>query len=416
MGEAKRRKKKESNYGKDDPQLINLRVPPEVTDPYDDVNVLVGAGGSPVLNRYQPPEELAPKLSGSIRRQIRESASSWQIWHKSRKGTPNGRSLVIVNPPNRTPPVLTYPFSDRQYFWQLQDDPEKWRFKTSIPAGLVKTRPPETWGVADILADMRHWPDIRLHCSKRSKGQDYQQLQSSLAGNYHGLSLWLEWSELGRNDLEDLVLRTPLSHLRPYHDLSVSLKTFCFNLWSKNVPTALKAASKEHLWYCVEHSRMLGKVRDNNLIGGSSCLGWGKGKVAEFNSSKVIAPRKEIIRRIEKHCTRDPSLIPSVESLNLLTIENLQSQGFDWREWIIWLLVDDGIRHAFETGDIELIHYCKRFLADYNHYNRLLTGQDVDDQVDPNVHVAMYLDDRRKLVISQQNRPPATPLPPSEDS
>lgn len=404
MGEAKRRKQKESNYGKDDPRLINLRVPPEVTDPYDDVNVLVGAGGSPVLNRYQPPEELAPKLSGSIRRQIRESASSWQIWHKSRKGTPNGRSLVIVNPPNRIPPILTHHFSDRQYFWQLQDDPEKWRFKTSIPAGLVKTRPPEKWGATEILADMHHWPAVYPPRGERSKGRGYQRLKASIAGHYHGLSLWLEWGE-GRNDLEDLVLRTPLSHLRPYYDLSVSLRKLCLNLWSSDVPMALKAATKEHLWYCAEYSLMLGKVRDTNLAGGSKCVDWSKDKVANFNSSEVITPRKEVLRRIEEHWNHNPSLISSVESLNLLTIESLHSQGFDWREWIIWLLVDDGIRHAFKEGDTKLARYCKKFLSDYNHYNRLLSGQDVDERIDPGVNVCMYLNDRHELVISQQHRP-----------
>lgn len=175
---------------------------------------------------------------------------------------------------------------------------------------------------------------------------------------------------------------------------------------------ALKAASKEHLWYCAEYSLMLRKVKDTNLAG-NNYLGWGKDKTSKFNSKKVIGHRKEILRLIKAH-NQNPFLIADVESLNLLNIEGLESQGFDWREWIVWLLVDDAIKHAFDSGDETLAHYCNQFLSSYNHYIRLLSGQDFDEDIDPNVHVCMYLNERDEYVISQQHRPPARPLMPFE--
>ena len=409
MGEAKRRKQKDSDFGKKDFRLTNLCPSKEATNIYDNPNVLVGIDGSPSLNQSQTSEDSALKLSGTIRRQIRESAASWQVWHQNSKKTPNGRSIVIVNPPNKTPPVLIHHFSDRKYFWQLQENAEQWRFEPNIPVHLIETPPPEKWKVAEILTDMRHWPAIPYY-NKRSKKEDYQKLRAFIGSHYRSLCLWLEWQN-GRNDLEDLVLRTPLCHVRPYYDLSVALKEFCFQVWSKDVPMALRATSKEHLWYCAEYSLMLGKVKDTNLTG-NNYLGWGKDKTSKFGG-RVIARRKEILRLIKAH-NQNPFLIADVESLNLLSIESLHSQGFDWREWIVWLLIDDAIRHAFDSGDETLTHYCNQFLSSYNHYIRLLSGQDVDDEIDPNVHVCMYLNERDEYVISQQHRTPARPLMPFE--
>jgi hypothetical protein len=93
MGEAKRRKQKDSDFGKEDFRLTNLCPSKEVTNIYDNPNVLVGIDGSPSLNQSQTSEDSALKLSGTIRRQIRESAASWQVWHQNSKKTP--KSLFL---------------------------------------------------------------------------------------------------------------------------------------------------------------------------------------------------------------------------------------------------------------------------------------------------------------------------------
>lgn len=408
MGEAKRRKQKDPDFGKDNSRLINLLPPKKAVDIYDNPDVLIGDDGSFCLNQNLSSQKLASRLSGTIRQQINNSEASWQIWHQNSEGTANERSIVIVNPPNKTPPVIIHHLSDRKYFWQLKDNFQQWRFEPTIPSHLVGTPSPEKWKTCDILADMRRWPAIACY-SSRSKKEDYKKLRAYMNGHYSGLSLWLEWRE-GHNDLETLILRTPIRHLRLYYDLSVALREFCFQLWSKDVPLALRAASKEHLWYCVEYSLMLEKANSTNLTG-DNYFGYGKAKVARLNS-ETIAHRKKILRLIKAY-EKDISLIPSEESLNLLTIEKLQFQGFDWREWIVWLLVDDAIRYAFDTADDDLAHYCNQFLSSYNHYNRLLCGQDVEEDIDPNVHICMYLNERGEYVISQHHRPPARPLMPS---
>lgn len=409
MGEARRRKQKDPNsFGQGNYRLINLPFPKLETDIYENPEVLVGDNGDSCLSQNLSSQKLASELSSATRRQLTDAEIGWYIWHQSNKDITRDRSLLIVNPPNKIPPVLLYHFSNRKYFWQLKDNSQQWRFEPTIPVHLIKTSLPEKWKTSEILADMRHWPVTSFY-SKHTRKRDYQELYSYLSGHYGGLSLWWEWGN-GRNDLEELVLRSPLRHLRPYYDLSVALKEFCFQLWSKDVPMALRAASKEHLWYCAEYSLMLAKLKDHNLTG-NKYLGAGKDTISKFNG-KVIARRKKNLRQIKAH-DQNPFLITDIESLNLLSIEKLDSEGFDWREWIVWLLIDDGVRHAFDTGDETLAHYCTQFLSDYNHFDRLLSGQDVDEDIDPAIHVCMYLNEHGEYVISQQHRQPARPLMPS---
>ena len=53
----------------------------------------------------------------------------------------------------------------------------------------------------------------------------------------------------------------------------------------------------------------------------------------------------------------------------ILTIEQLQSKGEDWRKHITNLLLQDAIRHTFEYEDKDLKHHCLQFLNAWEHYN-----------------------------------------------
>lgn len=393
MGEAKRRKQQDSSYGKLDKRIATLRPEDNALDIYNDPNILVGSGGEPVPSRFKRTEAEAIHLSGKLLRQIRESEQIWQIWHEGR----NSPSLMLLNPPERVPPVIIHSFSDRNYYWELDSNPMQWCFKPSVPNIQIKDSPPEEWDAAQIINDMRHWPTIR---TTHGKSPGFKQLVERMRGQYLGLSLWQEYRVLRYEDLELVVLHTPLKTLRPFADFDAAFKLFADRLWEKSVPMAHRATSREHLWYCGAYSLMLGKMHDCGLV--KRTIAITKDKVYE-GGAELIAHRKKALSLIEAH-DQGKLRLETEENLMLLSLEFLQEQNCDWREYIVWLLVDDAIKYAWYKDDKDLIHYCRQFLNSYSHYNRIINGKDSEEDADSSTYVCAYLNENQQLVTSQQHQ------------
>lgn len=408
MGEAKRRKQKDSSYGRLNEKITTLYSKDNALDIYDDPNILIGSSGEVVSGSYEPTQLEVINLSGKLLRQIRECDQGWQIGHE---GT-SLPSLMLLNQPDCLPPVIAYSFSDRKYYWKLDENSLQWRFKPSVPNISVVGIPPEKWNDAQIINDMRHWPTIQ---AMYGKGDNFKELVARMGGYYYGLSLWQEYRILRRRDLEYVVLETPIKTMRPVADFDTALRLFTDRLWEKKVPIALRASSREHLWYCAAYSLMLCKKADCGLNSREVLRGQDPLRDALLSHrastkdlvyhdlASMIARRRKALTLIEES-QKGKQILKTESDLMLLSFESLQAQNCDWRESIVWLLFDEAIRYAWAEGSKTLIHYCRQFLTSYSHYNRIINGKDREEHSDSSTYVCTYLDQNQKLRISEQHR------------
>jgi hypothetical protein len=410
MGEAKRRKQKDSSYGKINGKIITLYPKDNTIDIYDDPNILVGSSGEVVSGSYKPTEAEIVNLSGEIRRQIKESDRGWQIRHKGSRLP----MLMLLNPPGRFPPVIIHSFSDRKYHWELDENFLQWSFTPSVPNIQIEGTPPEEWKAPQVINEMRHWPTIQ---TTHGKNDDFKELVARMRGHYHGLSLWQEFRVLRRGDLESVVLETPIKTMLPFADFDKALLAFTDMLWEKKVPMALRATSREHLWFCAAYSLMLCKkigcgLNSREVLRGQDPLRdalvshrANTKDLVYHDLSDMIARRRKALTLIEKSRKRK-QVLKTESDLMLLNFETLQAQNCDWREWIVWLLIDEAIKYAWAEDDEKLIGYCREFLTSYSHYNRIINGKekDKDEHSDSSTYVCTYLDQNQKLRISEQHR------------
>lgn len=422
MGEAKRRKQKDPSYGRLNGEITTLYPRDNTLDIYDDPNILVGSSGEVVSSSYKPTSIEAINLSSDLRQQIRKCEKGWVIWHDD---TEKKLSLVMLNK-EKLPPVTLCAFSDRKYYWKLSSNPVQWSFTPSIPNLPVIGSTPEEWDDTQIIDDMRHWPVIQ---TTHGKSNGFKELAGWLRGHYHGLSLWQEYRILRRKDLEPVVLNTPLKTMLPFADLDTALRLFTDHLWEKQVPIALRANSREHLWYCASYSLMLKKKSDCGLTSRESgreenlkrplsrkimCQQDSLHDVrverrsrtkdlAYEGLAKMIAHRKKALTLIEES-QKGRQVLETESNLMLLSFESLQAKNWDWREWIVWLLVDEAIKYAWAEGSRTLIHYCRQFLTSYSHYTRITNGKDSEDGSDSSTYAYLYLDQNQQILTNGKQR------------
>ncbi len=388
---------------------INTLYPKDNTnDIYDDPNILVGSSGEVISSSYEPTEVEVVNLSGKIRRQIKESDRGWQIRPKGSRLP----MLMLLNPPGRFPPVIIHSFSDRKYHWELDENFLHWSFTPSVSNIQVEGIPPEEWKAPQVINEMRHWPTIQ---TTHGKNDDFKELLARMRGHYHGLSLWQEFRVLRRGDLESIVLETPVKTMLPFADFDTALRLFTDRLWEKKVPIALRASSREHLWYCAAYSLMLCKKADCGLNSREVLRGQDPLRDALLSHrastkdlvyhdlASMIARRRKALTLIEES-QKGKQVLKTESDLMLLSFESLQAQNCDWRESIVWLLFDEAIRYAWAEGSKTLIHYCRQFLTSYSHYNRIINGKDREEHSDSSTYVCTYLDQNQKLRISEQHR------------
>ncbi len=421
MGEAKRRKQRDSSYGKLDKRLTILYPEDKTSHIYDDPNILVGSSGQVVSSSYKSTSVAAINLFSDLRQQIRKCEKGWIICHGSEKKL----SLVLLDK-NKLPPITYCTFFDRKYYWQLDSNPTQWSFKPSIPGLKAEEPTPEEWDDTQIINEMRHWPVIQ---TTHEKSNGFKDLVGRLRGHYQGLSLWQEYRILRRKDLEPVVLNTPLETMLPFADLDTALPLFTDRLWEQQVPMALRANSREHLWYCAAYSLMLKKkfdcgltsresgrvenferplsrevVRQQDSLQGDRVERRPRTKDLAYNGlTKMITYRKKALRLIEEN-QKGKQFLGTESDLMLLSFESLQERNWDWREWIVWLLVDEAIKYAWFEDNKNLIHYCRQFLTSYSHYSRITNGKDSEDGSDSSTYAYLYLDQNQQLVTSQQHQ------------
>jgi hypothetical protein len=321
-----------------------------------DKNLLIG-GKNPTPNEIQ----ILSKINSSkeeeiisyLKQRIRESHNFILFTHPTNSEKRINYLALEKEPKSQIIDVIkNYSEEKRKFAWVLDKNPEKWRF-TQEPPLYISNENPNQWKMDEFIREMSHWK-----LTPSSEDND------PINKHYTALALWLIFDEMQAGNLKDkmrdFLHNTSLKDVKPCRDLSLSRRLFAKQLYPLS-RLAKRAMSEDHLWFCLEHSDFL-----------KAFLSPSKNSSEQDTSKEYNRTLKA--KRIKHFRLALKAGEPGIEYPQILTIDQLQKDGQDWRIWIEDLLLWDAIQLIWESNaeaDItkDLKHYCHKLLDALAHHN-----------------------------------------------
>jgi len=290
----------------------------------------------------------ASAIAADIRKQIGRAQNSRLLASNSGET----HDLVIEGDPEAKSPLTVHSFHKRDCAWVLNPQkPDKWRFLAS-PLISWSGENPISWGEKEIVEEMRYWPP--------PEGSLDEESRRIVRGHYSGLRFWLEFylmpNGADKDDRRKFLFTSDFVHVKPYSDLSRARREFAFQIypWSE---MAQRAGSENHLWLCLEYSSCLAKLHPEGNPGKAE---------NRARNSNVFKAFKEALK------TEDFS--------EILSIEDLQEEGEDWRLHLETLVLQDAIRLVSESDaeTSDLKHQINQYINALAHFNAVTGHRKVD--------------------------------------
>ncbi|MBD1929782.1 hypothetical protein H6F74_26630 [Trichocoleus sp. FACHB-90] len=345
---------------------------------WEDPNFLIGSEGNDAETILSEIETSSASLvATNIQKKIAAAQRFGNITFDLSSG--EERYIIIENTQeqNTKSSISIHNFNKRNFNWILNDDPNEWRF---IPNSAIycPSENPIFWGMWEFTREMSFWPPaLAPHLENCNSAK---QLIDMVNGHYTMLMLWLRYSlpmiknSSKRDKLRELLYTTDLIYGLPYADLSLARYEFARQVypWSE---LAQRAGSSEHLWFCMEYSNCLHKA----FITGN--LSKDQHRTNQTNNIRRL-------RQASKKGTYD----------EIVTIDDLQEEGKDWRLFIEDLILQDIVKVIWENeGDTKTLeHYYKRYLDAMSHYNGIVGHK--------KEHVILSLTSDQQLIATRKGQ------------
>lgn len=310
---------------------------------WENPNLLIGGGTAAELTICSGIETASTRiLEAEIQQEITESHQSWDI----RFDLPCGYERYIVFW-LKNGGIKILRSHSRNFYLSMEHNPAQWRFIVMPTSGSFPTLPASEfndWGEEEFTRELGFLPP---DC-ETGRGEE---ARVQLNGHYLGLLLWLRFRQMkdspGKDLLREMLYTSPLNVLLPCANLSVARREFAYDIYPW-VPLAQRAQGEEHLWFFLEYSACLQKLRG-----------------LDASKTKYRAQTTEGVRAYREALKELP---PEEE---FLTIESLQQEGIDWRLCIQDLLIQSAIKECWESSDdtSTLRQGCARFLTRLSQYN-----------------------------------------------
>lgn len=207
-----------------------------------------------------------------------------------------------------------------------------------------------------------------------------RQLLEQHQANWKLVSCWLEYFLGGRLDFFDSLYSNPIAlQAKPLADFVIAIRDFCIHVYPRLRPPGID--NFEQLWVMIVYSMSLEALRSTGYYGDIAPKL--KGAQLEANS-KTAKAYKEL-------------LDSGINSRPLV-------KGFDPKEHLLEITLDDAIKFANRENDSDLETQIKRFqLAQKNYYRQILRS--------PGPILALPHPDQG-LIDPSKGRPPEPPSKP----
>ena len=256
----------------------------------------------------------------------------------------NLQYFIFIDDPLSTQSITIKTFPNDGNIWKLKDDFEEWRFELKEDSPF-QLSPPCKWGLGEMFINLSQWSD-----DKNDRILTFYQL----------LALWLIFDYIKpcplKDQLRKILYESTFIHSKPYKDLALAELDFCRQLYPRS-SVAQKAASAEHLWFCMQYSKFLAKT-------------------AYMPHSKTTWRQEN-----QKYIGYFQKLITD-KALNKAWIENLKpdlSEEIldDWRLDIEYFLIVDAIEiiYANPKGEQDLQFQLKQYLQSQDRFRQIVGHQ-----------------------------------------
>lgn len=305
---------------------------------WDNPNLLIGGRPSPELAISSGIETANNRIiEAEIQQDIINSIDHWDI----RFALPCGyeRYIIVWTKDNAIKILRSH---SRNFYLIMETNPEQWRFSL-VPASGNPDADWDGWGKEEFTRELGFLPPS----CEGGRGE----ARARINGHYLGLLLWLRFFQMkdgpGKNQLRAMLHTSPLNVLLPCAKLSQARREFACDIYPW-VPLAQRAQGEEHLWFFLEYSACLQKLRG-----------------LDFSKTKYRTNTTEGIRAYRK------ALRPLPPEEEFSTIESFQQARIDWRLHIQDLLIQSAIKVYWESpaDTTTLRQSCARFLTRLSQYN-----------------------------------------------
>jgi len=186
-----------------------------------------------------------------------------------------------------------------------------------------------------VILDMANWsyPEVL------PENPEQETVLRYVNNFYKGLSLWLEYRLLSRNNLLPQLLEK-IPEIKPYADFSVAGLEFCYQLFARY---AFNLSSAEELWGIAEFSFQK-NILNNTGYYDEKTLG----------KDKAYRENLKYLEGFEKFLDDEPTK---------------KITNFDESAHAYEILVNYAIRFSKKFGDTDLEFHTRKFLKSYRHLN-----------------------------------------------
>jgi hypothetical protein len=178
-------------------------------------------------------------------------------------------------------------------------------------------------------------------------------------GHYTALALWLLFDEIPAGNEKDKMRQmlhcTDLIQMLPHYDLSVATRTFARNFYALS-EVAQKAEDENHLYFYLEYSKYL-----QNFSGEENLS---KDKACNIHTERI---------KFFRNALEAGKSYPDFPQL--LTLEQIQEDGFDWRLCLEDLVMSDIIRIYWESdssAERHIKYHFGNYLNALAHHNGVM--------------------------------------------
>jgi hypothetical protein len=320
-----------------------------MTIDWDDSSLLIGNGSlSPSQAKALAERKTAKgiEIANYLEPQIKKAHNYLCITHFS--GFDEIVNYIVIEKETKAPVTIIKNYDEeRTYNWVLNVNFDRWEFVLSPVFQLTKDSPSH-WGMNEFIREMSFWgvtPD--------------PEDNDPINRHYAGLTLWLMFDELPAGRSKDLMREilycTKLIELKPCRDLSLARRMFAKQLYPLS-ELAQRAESEDHLWFCLEYSDYLMALPNPD-----------RGKESKEAIRTAKAEKIRYFRKAKK------AAIAGSEYPQVLTIDQLQKDGKDWRQHIEDLLLSEAVKifweYASDNITNDLKHHYTQYLSALAHHN-----------------------------------------------
>lgn len=212
----------------------------------------------------------------------------------------------------------------------------------------------------DVILGMAFWPELPF--SEAELTDEGREILKDEKLHWKGISLWLQYYELGRRELESFLFDTPVIRLKPFADRSLALRSFCQQHWLRCTwKHETDIEGHDELWGCCEYSFSQFRLRSAGLTG--------RPEPQEINEHGRVKGKSERIRESQQTIAL---VRASFESGQPLAEKYSPEEEFDVRLWLSALILAEGIEIARSNKDSDLEFHIEQFLGAHSHFNRTL--------------------------------------------